>query len=325
MMKTEIKKEEGITLAASLIAAGEVVAFPTETVYGLGADAFNGEAVKKIFIAKGRPQDNPLIVHICDISQLSLVAREIPDEAYMLFAEFSPGPLTLVLKKNSNISDEVSAGLDTVGVRIPDNIIARELIRQSSPIAAPSANLSTRVSATTAEYVYDDFKGKIPLILDGGPTRVGIESTVLNLVGTPAVLRPGAITKEMLKKYVKIDDKIEDDKDAPRSPGTKYKHYAPLVDTVMAEDSHHAKKAYFDRENKGEFPVIIGTEPSLHGLKFLRSMSLGATKEEVENRIYSYLRYAEKNYKSIIIVYDALLMDEAVMNRLNKSTGGKRI
>lgn len=325
MMKTEIKKEEGIALAASLIVSGEVVAFPTETVYGLGADAFNSEAVKKIFIAKGRPQDNPLIVHICDISELTLVAREVPDEAYMLFAEFSPGPLTLVLKKNPNIPYEVSAGLDTVGVRIPDNKIARELIRLSSPIAAPSANLSTRVSATTAEYVYDDFKGKIPLILDGGATRVGIESTVLNLVGTPAILRPGAITKEMLSNFVKIDDQIKDDINAPRSPGTKYKHYAPIVDTVMAMDTDRAKIEYIKKENNGEYPVIIGTDKSLEGLNIFRTMSLGKSREEVENRIYSYFRFAEKTYKSIIIIYDACLMDEAVMNRLNKSTGGKRV
>jgi len=275
MIKTEIKTEEAVALAASLILSGEVVAFPTETVYGLGADAFNSKAVKKIFIAKGRPQDNPLIVHICDISQLSLVAREIPDEAYMLFAEFAPGPLTLVLKKNPNIPYEVSAGLDTVGVRIPDNKIARELIRLSSPIAAPSANLSTRVSATTAQYVYDDFKGKIPLILDGGATRVGIESTVLNLVGIPAILRPGAVTKEMLKYFVKIDDKMKDDINAPRSPGTKYKHYAPVVDTVMAQDSHRAGISYIEKEKNGEYPVIIGTEQSIEGLNLFRTMSLG--------------------------------------------------
>lgn len=324
-MKTLIKKEDGIILGASLILSGEVVAFPTETVYGLGADAFNPEAVKKIFLAKGRPQDNPLIVHICDVSELTKVAAEIPDEAYMLFSVFSPGPLTLILKKNPKIPAEVSAGLDTVGVRIPDHNIARELIRLSSPIAAPSANISTRVSATSAQYVYDDFNGKIPLILDGGPTRVGIESTVLNLVGTPAVLRPGAVTAEMLQKYVALDRSAADNKEAPRSPGTKYKHYAPIVDTVLASDGLHAKKEYFERENRGEYPVIIGTEPSLSGLKFLRNMSLGATKEEVENRIYGYLRYAEKAFKSIIIVYDEELMDEAVMNRLDKSTGGKRV
>ncbi|MBO8423702.1 MAG: threonylcarbamoyl-AMP synthase, partial [Firmicutes bacterium] len=190
--------------AAEYIRRGELVAFPTETVYGLGADAFNEEAVKCIFIAKGRPQDNPFIVHVASPEGAKAAVSHIPDEAYRLWEKFSPGPLTIVLPKSERMPLITTGGLQTVGIRIPNNRIALELIRRSGcAIAAPSANTSGRISPTRAIDVYEDMRGRIPLILDGGQTDVGIESTVIDLTReVPTVLRPGAITAGMLAEVL---------------------------------------------------------------------------------------------------------------------------
>ncbi len=226
---------EAVNKAAALIKTGKVVGMPTETVYGLAADALNGEAVKGIFRAKGRPQDNPLIVHIADFEQIYGLCPDVPPQAKALAEAFWPGPLTMVVPKGPCIPDEVSCGLDTVGIRLPSHPLARALIRAAgTPLAAPSANISGKPSTTTAEHVLRDMDGKISAILDGGPCEVGVESTVLTLVlDKPRLLRPGGVTLEALRSvlgevdvdralYEKIGDEVR-----VSAPGMKYRHYAP--------------------------------------------------------------------------------------------------
>ena len=198
--------ENAVKTAAELIRAGEVVGMPTETVYGLAANALNGEAVKKIFLAKGRPQDNPLIVHIADFDQIYDLCPAVPPQAKQLADAFWPGPLTMIVPKGDCIPDEVSCGLDTVGIRLPSHPMARALIRESGvPLAAPSANTSGRPSTTTAAHVMHDMDGKIDLIVDGGACRVGVESTIVDLTGdTPRLLRPGGVTPEELERYTDV-------------------------------------------------------------------------------------------------------------------------
>ncbi len=239
-MKTLFLKESDIDKAAEIIKNGGLVAIPTETVYGLAADALNGEAVAKIFKAKGRPMDNPLIVHISDISQAERLVSDFPRKARALAESFWPGPLTMVLPKSALIPDEVSAGLSTVAVRFPSHPIARALISASSPLAAPSANLSGSPSPTTAKHVYEDMNGRIDAIIDGGECEVGVESTVITLAEeTPTLLRPGGITLEQLRE--KIGDvnahssilKPLDDGMNAASPGMKYKHYSPKAEVIL--------------------------------------------------------------------------------------------
>lgn len=222
--------------AAKLIRMGEVVAFPTETVYGLGADATNDDAVKKIFEAKGRPSDNPLIVHVSDVKQLKMIVMNPDKKQLQLIEYYWPGPLTIIFRKTEVISELVTAGLKTVAVRMPSHPVALELIRRSGvPIAAPSANLSGRPSPTKAEHVFQDLNGRIPLILDAGPTEFGVESTVLDLSGErPIILRPGPITAEDLAPLIGIAE-LHSPKEGerPLSPGMKYRHYAPKVPLIL--------------------------------------------------------------------------------------------
>ncbi|MBI3989915.1 MAG: threonylcarbamoyl-AMP synthase [candidate division NC10 bacterium] len=224
-----------IAQGAALLRAGELVAFPTETVYGLGADALRPEAVQKIFQVKGRPLDNPLIVHIADRDHLRQLARKVPPAAFTLTDRFWPGPLTLVLPRSAAIPPEVTGGLETVAVRMPAHPVALALIRESGvPVAAPSANRSGRPSPTTAAHVLRDLGGRIPLILDGGPTEIGVESTVLDLTGpTPVLLRPGGVTLEELQAVVGPVDLKPVEGFRRRSPGTRYRHYRPRARTVL--------------------------------------------------------------------------------------------
>jgi len=242
-MKRNIKAR--IARAARIIRNGGVVIFPTETVYGIGADALNPRAVKKIFALKGRPSDNPLIVHIADMEQLSLIARRIPRDAEELMKQFWPGPLTLVFQKTKRIPNIVTAGLKTVAVRMPSHPIARALIRTAGvPIAAPSANVSGRPSATEAEHAHDDFRRKAPFILHAGRARFGVESTVFDMRGKrPVILREGAIPREAieraLKKRVAV---LKHTSGRARSPGMKYRHYAPRVPVIPASDVLSVKR-----------------------------------------------------------------------------------
>jgi len=240
-VRTEVLSvnDAAIARAAQIIRSGGLVAFPTETVYGLGADALNEDAVRKIFIAKERPFDDPLIVHIAAAQQLLLLARHIPQRAWELVKKFWPGPLTLVLPKTERVPAVTTGGLETVAVRMPGHPIARQLIELSGcPIAAPSANRFGRPSPTTAQHVLEDLDGRIELILDGGPTPIGVESTVLDLTqDPPMILRPGGVTLEVLQEILGEVRLLSSAKSeaAKRSPGTRWRHYAPRAQLVLAE------------------------------------------------------------------------------------------
>lgn len=250
-MKTQVLPvtEESIQLAARLLRQGELVALPTETVYGIAADARNGEAVHKIFEAKGRPQDNPLIVHIFGMEMLEGVVAEVPARARKLAAAFWPGPLTMVMPRGPEVSDVTCAGLDTVGVRMPSHPVVQAVIRTSGvAFAAPSANLSGKPSPTNAQDTLADMDGRLPLILDGGESMVGVESTVVSVVGEhPMLLRPGYITKEQMEAVLgeevlvspAILEKLKDGEVA-RSPGMKYKHYAPKAEVTLVKGPFRA-------------------------------------------------------------------------------------
>ncbi|MGN1123527.1 MAG: L-threonylcarbamoyladenylate synthase [Eubacterium sp.] len=265
-MHTEIlsTSEKDIEFAGKIIARGGLVAFPTETVYGLGANALNDDAVKQIYVAKGRPSDNPLIVHICKKEDILPLVKRVTDKAKILIDRFFPGPLTIILPKSNKIGDTVSGGLDTVAVRMPENETARRLIESAGcPIAAPSANTSGLPSPTKAKYVIDDMSGKIDAIIDGGDCKFGLESTVITLAGdTPVILRPGAITKEMIEQAigeVELANAVlhgMKENETAASPGMKYKHYAPSARVVIVDAD---KKTYenFVNSKKDAFALCF--------------------------------------------------------------------
>lgn len=270
-MKTLIlsaKDPQTAELAANLIKSGELVAIPTETVYGLGADGLNPEAVAKIFIAKGRPQDNPLILHIANAKDMEKFCHSIPNAAYQLAEAFWPGPLTIVLPAKDIVPKCTTAGLPTVAVRCPDNAVTREIIRLSGvPVAAPSANISGKPSTTTAQHVFHDHDGNIAAIVDGGPCQVGVESTIVDLTEErPRLLRPGGITPEQL--IAVLGDLVVDkavtaqiDKDAVvKAPGMKYKHYAPQADVVIVSGSREKAAAYIHRHITSQDRVLCFEE-----------------------------------------------------------------
>ena len=280
IMKPEM--ESVVQTAAMHLRAGELVALPTETVYGLGANGLDPEAVAKIFSAKGRPQDNPLILHIADPEQMESICKNIPAAAYRLAEAFWPGPLTMVLPAKEIVPKCTTAGLPTVAVRCPDCEITRSIIRAAGvPVAAPSANISGKPSTTTAEHVYHDHNGKIPLIVDGGPCRVGVESTIVDLTDErPRLLRPGGITPEQLLEV--LGDLVVDkavtaqiDKDAVvKAPGMKYKHYAPQCTVVIVAGSREKAasyiRAYFAPNDRvlcftEELPLYEGCAPLPYG------------------------------------------------------------
>lgn len=276
-MKTELfnaktQKENGTGVAARVIRAGGLVVFPTETVYGLGANGLDGEAVSRIFEAKGRPNDNPLILHVAKKSDVKPLWRHVPDAARLLMDAFWPGPLTLVYLKSTLVPDEVTAGLDTVALRMPEHKTALALIRAAGvPIAAPSANLSGKPSPTKLEHVLEDMDGRADVIIDGGPCSVGVESTVLSLVGRPTILRPGGVTREMLESVigpVEIANAVLNplgENETAASPGMKYRHYAPDCEVIVAEGSPRAaasaiNREYALREAEGKNCRIFATE-----------------------------------------------------------------
>ncbi len=265
MLDTKVlaPSDEALSLAVSLLSRGELVGIPTETVYGLAANAFDEEAVKKIFIAKGRPQDNPLIVHIGRKEDLAPLVKEVYPLAEKLADTFWPGPFTMILPRSEKISDVVTASLDTVAVRFPSNEIASRLIRQCQfPLAAPSGNLSGRPSPTKASHMYEDMNGRIPLILDGGSCKVGVESTVV-LVERDQIrlLRPGGITAEALSKIAPVQiakGVLEhiDDSEKALSPGMKYKHYAPKAEVLLVDGEDEAFYQYVNRQARpGDFAL----------------------------------------------------------------------
>lgn len=298
-MKTELMPvtAASIALGAAFMSEGKLVAFPTETVYGLGADALNGKAVLKIFEAKGRPADNPLIAHISDKSELAPLVTRVDERAQKLMDAFWPGPLTLVFPKSNLIPDAVSAGLSTVAVRMPSHPAARMLIRAlGRPIAAPSANRSGKPSPTTAAHVFEDMDGRIPLILDGGPCGVGVESTVLDLSGdVPTLLRPGGITAEMLREYLPdlaihpaVLHPLQSSAEA-RSPGMKYKHYAPNASIVIIRGTPDKIAARYDASAaSGKKAAILCADRAPYGDRFV--YELGHDAGEMASRLFAALR-----------------------------------
>jgi len=326
-----------INEGAELLKKGEVVAFPTETVYGLGAEANNSEAVKKIFSVKGRPADNPLIVHIADQKQLEKVVQgaEVP-ELNKLFSAFWPGPLTVIFQRQKVIPDITTAGLDTVAVRMPSHRVARALIaRASFPLAAPSANISGGPSPTRAEHVYRDLKGKLSLIIDGGPCEVGVESTVLDLSGSgPEILRPGAITghdiSAVLGKPVPSSRQAEDNRAmTPPAPGMKYRHYSPAAPVILVHNCQPDNlKNYIHSRKPKEPGLIVSTETAqkIRGRGFFENFKIaemGSIKDlsQAAHNLFACLRNMDYEGVDYIIV-EAVPekgIGRAVMNRLYKA------
>lgn len=322
-----VKAKDGIDEGARILKDGGLVVFPTETVYGLGANAYNENAVANIFKAKGRPQDNPLIVHISSLDQVKDIAVDVPDEFYKLAERFMPGPLTVILKKSDKIPYVVTAGGDTVGVRMPDNAYTRQLIAKSFPLAAPSANRSKHISPTTAQHVYEDLNGEVDLILDDGACQVGIESTVLDLtVDVPTILRPGAVTADMLLDVVGQVSQNGKIIKVAKAPGMKYTHYAPKVDTVTAVNIDHAVNEYDKQASLGKNPVIVARDIYRDAVKDRNLISLGVTVEDYTRNIYSALHTAEKEYDYIIVEeLHGSGLEASVMNRVTKAAGGKEV
>ena len=325
----DIRTDKALALekAKELILGGEVVAIPTETVYGLAANAFDESAVAKIFIAKGRPQDNPLIVHISDISQLDSLVEEIPEKVRVLAKKYWPGPLTMIMKKSDRIPSVVSGGLDTVAIRMPESEYARAIISVTAPLAAPSANLSGSPSPTKAKYVLEDMNGRIPLIIDGGECEIGVESTVVSFVGEkPRLLRPGGITLEQLEETigeVEVDsavlNKLEENRQAS-SPGMKYKHYSPKADITVVKGSLEDFRRYV--KDKGDFFALCfdGEEKF-----FENALSYGSVDDPPSQakRLFDALRELDENGAQKVYARcpDLKGMGLAVYNRLIRSAG----
>ncbi len=325
--------------AAVLLREGRLVAFPTETVYGLGANALDETAARRIYEAKGRPSDNPLIVHIADIAGLKELARAIPEAAWQLGESFWPGPLTIILKKSALVPKGTTGGLDTVAIRFPSDPIAQELIRQSGVyVAAPSANASGRPSTTTAEHVYEDLNGKIEMILDGGPVRIGLESTIIDLTGElPMILRPGYITKEQLSAVI---GEVEYDRAViasqpqknlvAKAPGMKYRHYAPKGDMTIYEGESSKVVNAINEEIKKKLAEdrrvgVLATDETASMYFGGTVCSIGARSDE--DGIAAHLYYILREFDEIgaEYIYSESFTDnplgQAIMNRLRKAAG----
>ncbi len=327
-----------LKIVCNLIKNGEIVIFPTETVYGIGANAYDEKAVGKIFMAKGRPSDNPVIVHIADKRTISEIARDVTEVEQKLIDVFMPGPFTLILNKTDKIPDIVSGGLPTVAVRMPDNVIARGIITFSGvPIAAPSANISGRPSGTSVEDIRQELEGKVSAIVDGGETQIGLESTVVRVIEeVPHILRPGKITPEEIRDVagcVKFSNGIFEpvsENEKVESPGVKHKHYAPKtpaeliyskVDGTLIFELNRMVKYY-----KGDV-VILGFEEHKNNIVVSkhRFISLGSKNnlEEVAKNLYSALRKADELGGQIILIegVEKRGLGIAIMNRLLRSCG----
>lgn len=325
--------------AGDIIKKGGIVAFPTETVYGLGADGLNEEAVKKIYKAKGRPSDNPLILHISSIEELYPLVKEIPELAYEVIEKFWPGPLTIIFKKSSLVPHIITAGLDSVAIRMPRSAIAQELIRMSgTTIAAPSANLSGRPSPTRGDHVIEDMIGKIEMIIDGGRTGVGLESTVLDLSDDKAtILRPGAITFEDLKEiipHIKQDISITNQGATPKSPGQKYRHYAPKSEMILftggINNIVYKINEYLEKFDKDGLKVgVMATKETINRYNsgIIKEMGSRAEEESIAENLFDIIREFD-NEDIDIILAEGIDLDNigtAIMNRLIKASGGRII
>lgn len=327
---------EIIKYAAGVIRRGGTVVFPTETVYGLGASALDAKAAERIFIAKGRPQDNPLIVHVAD-KNIEPYVESIPQNARMLMDKFWPGPLTIIFKKSGIIPDVITAGLDSVGVRCPKNAIANELIRLSGvPIAAPSANTSGRPSPTTVNHVIEDLLGKVDVILGGGRTDVGLESTVLDMTGKPDILRPGGITYEELKAVlgdVTIDPAVLK-KPAPglrpKAPGMKYRHYSPRAQMYIINGNldrvvNRINEMCSENMGKGKKVGIMATDQTFEKYAKGTVLSMGDRNNPKTIAASIFDRLRQFDIEGVDVIFSEGVGEEeiglAIMNRMKKAAG----
>jgi L-threonylcarbamoyladenylate synthase len=334
-----IPELEKIQIAAEIIKKGGLVAFPTETVYGLGVNALNSGAVLALFKAKNRPMDNPPILHISDINQVYQLAKEVPKNAELLMKQFWPGSLTLIFKRSNVVPPESVAGLDTVAIRMPDHNIALALIKQSNtPIAAPSANLSGKPSPTTAQHVYDDLNGKIDAILDGGPASIGVESTVLDLsVDPPQLLRPGGTPFEAIQAVIPsvelhpfVTSKQEIIVDKARSPGMMHKHYAPNAEILLIEGSIHGIVAKITSLSvqyrcEGKKVGVLATDETQKKYEgcIVKSMGSRSNLKVIASKLFKTLREFDESQVDIILAESVPIdgIGLAVMNRLRKASG----
>lgn len=336
--QTGMTPAEALEKAGKILRSGGLVAFPTETVYGLGGNALDREAARKIYEAKGRPSDNPLIVHIADREELDKLVLEIPPTAQKLMEAFWPGPMTIILKKNPVVPDETTGGLDTVAIRMPSDPIAAALIRAARvPIAAPSANLSGRPSPTRAGHVIEDMKGRIEMILDGGPVGIGLESTIIDCTEeAPVILRPGYISREMVEKL--FDDVSVDaastgpmrEGERPKAPGMKYRHYAPKAALTLFEGETGAVTAHIrmrtaEALRDGRQIGIIATDETFSDYPegIVRSIGSRQKEETVAHNLFAVLR--EFDDLGVEAIYSESFSTEglgqAIMNRLTKAAG----
>ncbi len=337
-METKILKtdENSINTAGKIISDGGLVAFPTETVYGLGADAYNAEAIRKIYEAKGRPDDNPLIVHISDLSEINKLARDINDNAAALIHAFMPGPFTVIVKKSDAVPYAVTAGRETVGIRFPENETAQRFIAAAGvPVAAPSANLSGKPSPTKAVHVIDDMMGRIDAIIDGGASSVGVESTIVDASGeVPVLLRPGGISYEEICEVVPetvIDANILkslEDGELPLCPGMKYKHYSPNADVTVVEGDMNAVKKKITElldENSDKVCGVLTMSENAYDCEVI--LCGGITNKEFAQNLFSHLR--EFDRLGVEVVFAEFESRDgyglAIKNRLYKSAGHKII
>jgi len=343
-MKTLIEKidrhqldDEVLAKAGEILKCGGLVAFPTETVYGLGANALNEDAAKKTYAAKGRPSDNPLIVHIADVEDLPIVARNISDKAKQIIEQFWPGPLTLIFEKQYIVPFGTTGGLNTVAVRMPTDEIARAVIRAGGGyISAPSANTSGRPSPTSAQHVADDFDGKIDMIIDGGNVDIGLESTIVDMtVEPPMILRPGAITKEMLEEVVgevAVDATLlnDDNGKAPKAPGMKYRHYAPkaqliIVEGEIGETIKAIRQIAYEQTRLGfKVGIIASSETAeYYSNGIVKNIGTRSNENLIAKNLYRVLREFDEEDVSYIYseAFDGDGIGSAIMNRLEKAAG----
>ncbi len=322
------KEYEEIEEAGKIIKNGGLVLFPTETVYGLGANGLDENAVKKIYEAKGRKPDNPLILHISKFEMLPQIATEITDIENKLINAFWPGPFTIILPKTEIVPSIVAGGLETVGVRMPSGVIAQKLIDYAGvPIAAPSANISGRPSGTKVEDIYDELKDKVDYIIDGGETEIGLESTVVRVIdGIPHILRPGKITAEQIKDVVgnvEVDNHIlhkTQDGQAILSPGMKYRHYAPKAKCVLVYSKQEEGFIEKAKEIASEYknPIILTKTGNISKFDEIKTFDMGETLEEISKNIFTALRKVD-TYNPDIVIIEGVAKDGlglAIMNRL---------
>ncbi len=327
--------------AGEIIRTGGLVAFPTETVYGLGGDALSPEASGKIYAAKGRPSDNPLIVHICRMEDLDHIVKEAPAAAYKLAEAFWPGPLTMIFNKSSVVPYETTGGLDTVAVRFPSHPVARAFIEAAGGyVAAPSANISGRPSPTSVKYVVEDMMGRIDMIIDGGDVELGLESTIIDMtVPRPAVLRPGYVTRQMLEDLLGSVDEDKtmmsnDSTRAPKAPGMKYRHYAPKAELTIIDGAIETVIEYINKETarlkkEGHKTGVIAAEDTVAKYNADICKSIGNRNDErgIARELYRILREFDDEKATVIFseAFDASGIGQAVMNRLLKAAGHRVI